>query len=129
MTAVAGRVDGQGRSEAPSPQEILQRETREEPVPPVLLEESYQPLGDADLPSERYLSREVHELEVEKVWRKVWQMACREDDIPNVGDCHVYSIADDSVILVRTGPETIKGYVNACLHRGTQLAETDGNVG
>ena len=35
-------------------------------------------------------SRAFHELEVERVWKKVWQMACREEEIPEVGDRTVY---------------------------------------
>ena len=33
----------------------------------------------ADIPVERYLSREFHELEKERLWSRVWQFACREE--------------------------------------------------
>ena len=46
---------------------------------------------------ERYISREFHDREVEKVWRKVWQFVCREDHIPNPGDHITYDIADDKL--------------------------------
>ena len=77
---------------------------------------------------ERYLSQEYHDREVEKMWRKVWQMACREEDIPNVGDTIVYDIADDSIVVVRVTPDQIKAYHNSCLHRGTQLARGQTSV-
>ena len=44
-------------------------------------------------------------------------MACREENIPEVGSYIVYDIAGDSYLVVRTR-EGIKAYVNACLHRG-----------
>jgi len=54
-------------------------------------------------------------------------MACREEDIPDVGDTLVYDICDLSILVVRSGPDTIRAFYNACLHRGRQLKEADGN--
>ena len=71
----------------------------------------------------RYTTREFFELEKEHVWRKVWQMACREEHIPNVGDTYVYDICDMSFVLVRSAPDTIQGFWNVCKHRGRQLIE------
>ena len=53
-------------------------------------------------------------------------MACHEDDIPEVGDYHVYDIANLSFLIVRSGPDEFKAFWNACLHRGRQLKECDG---
>ena len=128
MTTSAEVTPGEARSVGPSVQEVLVREAQTQSIPPVLLSESPRFLGLEDLPVERYTSQAAHDLEVEKLWRKVWQMACREEDVATVGDTLVYDIAEDSIVLVRTGPETIKGYYNACLHRGTQLVAEDGNV-
>ena len=66
---------------------------------------------------QRYLTREFHDLEVEKVWKRAWQMACREDEIPAVGDTLVYDVADLSFVVVRVSPTVIRAYPNACLHR------------
>src|SRR4051794_30820845 len=56
-------------------------------------------------------------------------MACRCNDIPEVGDRIVYDIADQSILLVRVTPDTIKAYHNACQHRGTKLlAEGSANA-
>ncbi len=74
---------------------------------------------------DRYTSREWHLLEKEHVWRKVWQMACREEHIPEVGSYIKYDIAGDSYLVVRTR-DGIKAYVNACLHRGRALKDYDG---
>lgn len=58
-----------------------------------------------------------------RLWKRVWQMACREEDIPNAGDNIVYDIAGMSFIVVRTAPGSFKAFYNACLHRGRMLRE------
>jgi phenylpropionate dioxygenase-like ring-hydroxylating dioxygenase large terminal subunit len=106
-------------------QELLDTDTH--PVPDVLRLESPKFLGDADIAIERYTTREWHRLEVERLWMRVWQFACREEHIPNPGDYIVYNIANLSFLIVRTKSGEIKAYPNACLHRGRQLKEYDGN--
>ncbi|MDE2042312.1 MAG: aromatic ring-hydroxylating dioxygenase subunit alpha, partial [Alphaproteobacteria bacterium] len=61
--------------------------------------------------------------EKERLWPKVWQMAGRMEDIPHVGDYFTYDICDDSIIIVRTAPDTIKAFYNVCAHRGRQLID------
>ena len=48
-------------------------------------------------------------------------MACREEDIPEVGDHITYDIANISILVVRSAPDTIKAFHNVCLHRGRLL--------
>ena len=78
-------------------------------------------------PVEAFLSREYLEAEKDRLWPKVWQMAERLEDIPNVGDWFTYNICDDSIIVVRTaegsGPGAIKAFHNVCQHRGRQLID------
>jgi phenylpropionate dioxygenase-like ring-hydroxylating dioxygenase large terminal subunit len=107
-------------------QEVLKTETR--PVPKVLSETSATDLGTEGIPIERYLSRDFHQLEIEQVWRKTWQMACREEDIPNPGDHIVYEIVNDSFLVVRNRDGSIKALTNACLHRGRRLRSEGGCV-
>ena len=111
----------------PSTQEIVHRDGR--PVPPVLEQESGQFLGDEDIPFERYTSRAFYDLEMERMWPRVWQWACREEHIPEVGDYYVYDIGHHSIIVVRSN-DGIKAYHNSCLHRGTKLRSsgTDGHA-
>jgi phenylpropionate dioxygenase-like ring-hydroxylating dioxygenase large terminal subunit len=116
----------QGRP-GPSVQEILAGDVN--PAPEVMRSESPAAgLGDGDIGIERYFSKAWHDQEVEKVWRKTWQLACRLEEIPNVGDHVVYEIVHDSLIVVRAGPDEIRAYVNSCLHRGTQLRTEGGCV-
>lgn len=80
------------------------------------------------VPVDRYTSREFHDLEVEKVWTKVWQMACRVEDILEPGQFVKYDIADISVLVVRQRDGSIKAHRNVCLHRGRTLKEQDGRA-
>ena len=83
-------------------QRLLDDDSR--PVPEVYRRQA--PMGDEQLrvPVARYTSPEFHRLEVETVWKRVWQMACREEDIPEVGDHINYEIAGISVLVVRPTP-------------------------
>lgn len=71
--------------------------------------------------AERYTSKDYLALEADRLWPKVWQMACHVDEIPGVGDYIEYEIGRDSVLVVRTDATTIKAFHNACLHRGMRL--------
>ena len=96
------------------------------PVRDSLRVESPMEPGPTLVPVERYFSKEFHDVEVEKVWKRIWQMACHEDDIPDVGDYLVYNIAELSFLVVRSEPDEFKVFHNACLHRGRMLRENDG---
>lgn len=106
-------------------QQLLDTDTHD--VPDVLRIDSPNDGGPDQIPIERYTSRDFFELEIEKVWRRVWQMACREEDIPEVGDHLVYDIVGMSILLVRSAPSEIKAYWNACLHRGRALRDQRGH--
>ncbi|MBV8804701.1 MAG: aromatic ring-hydroxylating dioxygenase subunit alpha [Sinobacteraceae bacterium] len=78
------------------------------------------------IPAPRYYDEEFYRLEVERLWPHVWQMACRLEEIPNVGDFVEYRNLDKSVIVVRTR-SGVKAFHNTCRHRGVQLVEGPGN--
>ncbi len=107
-------------------QDLLDQDSR--PVPDVLRLQSPKDLGHREYPVSRYTSKEWHDREVEHLWLKVWQMACREEDIPEPGDHLRYDIAGMSFLVVRTETGEIRAYPNACLHRGRMLKEFDGNA-
>ena len=113
--------DGQivARSGGESYQEMLDKEPN--PVPDALRESTNTFLGSDNLSTDRYLSREFHDLEVEKMWSRTWQAACRETEIARPGVFFVYDFASFSIGVTRTEAGEIKGYHNACLHRGRQL--------
>ncbi len=96
-------------------------------APDVLKLESPIELPVKEVPISQYITREFHDLEMEKVWPKVWQMVCREEHIPQVGDHIIYEIGRYSVIVVNT-EDGIKAHHNACLHRGRRLRDRGGRV-
>ena len=78
------------------------------------------------IPAARYYDEGFYKLECERLWPHAWQMACRLEQIPEVGDWVEYSNLGKSVIIVRTR-EGVKAYHNACRHRGLPLAKGHGN--
>jgi phenylpropionate dioxygenase-like ring-hydroxylating dioxygenase large terminal subunit len=127
-TGDPGKQTEQGmRSASFIPQEyFLDNDRRPELIPDVYRKVSPMPGGPAKINVARYFNKKYHDLEVEKIWKKTWQMACREDDIPEIGDYHLYKIAHLEYIIVRTGEREFKAHVNACLHRGRRLRDQDG---
>jgi phenylpropionate dioxygenase-like ring-hydroxylating dioxygenase large terminal subunit len=57
------------------------------------------------------MKRSTSDLEMERLWPHVWQIACREEEIATVGDFVEYAIG---------------AFFNACLDRGTRLAQGHG---
>jgi phenylpropionate dioxygenase-like ring-hydroxylating dioxygenase large terminal subunit len=104
--------------------ELLDQDSH--PVSDVLRADSRLPRGNLRVPAHVYYSQEWHDMEVEKLWSRVWQWACLVDDIPNAGDYYVYDIAHLSFLIVRGADGSIKAYRNACLHRGRKLRICEG---
>ncbi|HEX7819524.1 MAG TPA: Rieske 2Fe-2S domain-containing protein [Sphingobium sp.] len=78
------------------------------------------------LQAEHYYDVTFFKAEKEKLWPHGWQMACRLEDMPNVGDHVEYTIFDKSVIIVH-GKTGVKAFHNACRHRGVHLVTGPGN--
>ncbi|MEQ1883178.1 MAG: Rieske 2Fe-2S domain-containing protein, partial [Burkholderiales bacterium] len=70
-------------------------------------------------------SPEFHRLEMERVWPRTWQVACRIEEIPNVGDYVNYEIGQESILVVRSSPDTINAFYNVCPHRGRRLRDDE----
>jgi nitrite reductase/ring-hydroxylating ferredoxin subunit len=84
-------------------------------------------IGEDDVvPRARYTSPSFAALEFERLWTRVWQVACRQEQVADVGDFCEYMIGDQSILVVRSAPETISAFHNTCLHRGTRLADGSG---
>ncbi len=70
-----------------------------------------------------YISEDYARSERDKLWRKVWLQAGRVEDLEQIGSYITYEILDDSVLIVRTAPDTLKAYHNVCPHRGRRLVD------
>lgn len=128
-------MDGPGGSPPPgvarcpgvSWEDMLEADSRL--VPEYLREASYEYLGSAPLDVGRYTSPEFFRLEVERMWPRVWQFACREEEILEPGDVVVYDNAGVSLLITRQKDGTIRAFHNVCLHRGRKLRTRSGWVG
>jgi phenylpropionate dioxygenase-like ring-hydroxylating dioxygenase large terminal subunit len=80
------------------------------------------PIDDPErIPVKRYFDADFYQAELDHLWPNVWQMACREEQIPEVGDWIEYENVGKSVIVVRTSTG-VKAFHNACRHRGVPFA-------
>ncbi|MEM7020843.1 MAG: Rieske (2Fe-2S) protein, partial [Pseudomonadota bacterium] len=116
---------GQPNAVSPSYQEVLNFDTF---VPDYLRAESAPFLGDEPVDTSCFTSHEFFEKEVEKLWPRIWQYACREEEVPNVGDYVVYDIARYSLLITRTAEDKIQAFHNVCLHRGRKLCLENGHA-
>lgn len=79
------------------------------------------------IPKQRYFDPDFYALEAELLWPRVWQMACRLEEIPNPGDFVEYEILDQSIVVVRVDADRVSAYYNSCRHRGMKLVEGAGS--
>ena len=110
---------GGARAPGPTYQEAILKDASQPPAP--FLDYSWEFAGDEDIPYSNYTSHEYAAAEFDRMWPKVWQMACREEHLPEAGDYQVYDIGHLSAIVTRTESGEIRAYINACMHRGTAL--------
>jgi len=120
----SGSVERADRHPGDSYEDILDRDSR--PVPDYLREGRVPDVGVQPVAVSRYFDRAFFEKEARYMWNRIWQMACREEDIPNVGDHHLYEVLGKSLIVVRTSATEVKALYNSCLHRGRKLVTHNG---
>ncbi|MEH6637178.1 MAG: aromatic ring-hydroxylating dioxygenase subunit alpha [Halioglobus sp.] len=113
-----------GRHSAQSYEDILASDVV--PSPDYYREGANPPAALEAYETSRYYDPQFFQKEVDYVWPRIWQWACREEEIPEIGDHVVFDIAGYSFIIVRSSEAEIKAFYNSCLHRGRQLAECDG---
>lgn len=73
------------------------------------------------VPAQRYFSPAFAQLEVERMWPKVWQLACTVDHVAEPGDCFEYRCGPYSVLVVRADDGELRAFQNVCRHRGNTL--------
>jgi phenylpropionate dioxygenase-like ring-hydroxylating dioxygenase large terminal subunit len=78
------------------------------------------------VPKERYFDPDFYGLEAGLLWPRVWQMACRLEEIPAPHDFVEYEFLDQSVVVLRTDDMGVVAFQNACRHRGVKVVEGRG---
>ncbi len=79
------------------------------------------------VPKQRYYDPGFYQMEAELFWPRVWQMACRLEEIPQARDFVEYEILDQSIIVVRGDDMEVRAFQNACRHRGVKVVEGRGH--
>jgi phenylpropionate dioxygenase-like ring-hydroxylating dioxygenase large terminal subunit len=116
---------GFGNAERPLAAELWARDSQAKTA--AMLEKgNYEP-SHQQVDYKRYYDPEYAKLELEKLFTKTWQFACREEDIPNVGDRIPVNIGALSFFVIRSEPDNFAAFYNACIHRGTKLCDKFGS--
>ena len=79
------------------------------------------------VPAERYYSPAFAALEVERMWPKVWQLACMTDHVAQPGDYFEYRCGPYGVLIVRGDDGVLRAFQNVCRHRGNSLCVGSGS--
>ena len=79
------------------------------------------------VPAERYYSAAFAQLETERLWPKVWQVACAVDHVAEPGDFFEYRCGPYSVLIVRGDDGALRAFQNVCRHRGNSLCAGSGS--
>ena len=73
------------------------------------------------LPGWSYFSEELTRLEQDELFRKTWQLAGHESDIPEPGDYFCFDMLGERGVLLRGRDGVIRAFHNVCPHRGSRV--------
>ncbi len=73
------------------------------------------------LPGKYYYDPAIYELELEKIFSRMWVCAGRTETLPQPGAYQVVTIGRESVIVVRNRDGALHAFLNVCRHRGARL--------
>ncbi|MEO3756961.1 aromatic ring-hydroxylating dioxygenase subunit alpha [Mycobacterium sp. B14F4] len=85
------------------------------------------PARPTRVPAERYYSAAFAGLETERMWPRVWQLACTIDHVAEPGDFFEYRCGALSIVIVRDDAGVLRAFQNACRHRGNALCAGSGS--
>ena len=79
------------------------------------------------LPLWCYTSPRFFEAEMERVFRRSWNLLERLDLVPNPGDFHALSFMNIPLLIVHGRDDRVRVFANTCRHRGALVAKGEGN--
>ena len=68
-------------------------------------------------PDELYTSKELYELELEKVWNKSWMCVAHELELKEPGDYVGIEILGEPIVVVKGDDQKIRALSSVCRHR------------
>ncbi|TMA35884.1 MAG: aromatic ring-hydroxylating dioxygenase subunit alpha [Deltaproteobacteria bacterium] len=81
------------------------------------------------LPAGAFTSAAVFEAELGRIFARSWMHVADLPELCAAGDFVAATIGTTPVVVVRGHDGELRGFLNACRHRGTTLAEGRGNCG
>ncbi len=69
------------------------------------------------------MSQSIHDLDMERVFRKSWLFAGHACEIKRPGDFFTFDVAGDSLIVIRQKDGSISALFNVCRHRGSLICK------
>ena len=72
-----------------------------------------------------FVSSEVYQRELERIFDKTWGFLAHETEIPQAGDFVSRNLGSAPVIVVRDDDGTVHALLNSCRHRGAKVCRTD----
>jgi phenylpropionate dioxygenase-like ring-hydroxylating dioxygenase large terminal subunit len=81
------------------------------------------------LPPRAYTSAAVYEAELERIFGRSWVHVADLPELREPGDFATGTIGSTPVVMVRGHDRELRGFLNACRHRGATIAEGRGNCG
>src|SRR3546814_3503458 len=74
------------------------------------------------LPAWTYFNKELFDLETEVLFRRHWQLACHQSDLPEPGSYVCFDLCCERAVILRGADGVIRTFHNVCRHRGSRVA-------
>ena len=90
------------------------------PVPPIGLTRKYPEIGTGPVSTRIYHDPQLHEKELEAIFKRSWFMIGRVELVPNPGDFFVCELPTfrQSILVCRDKQGRVNAFHNVCRHRG-----------
>lgn len=77
------------------------------------------------LPATWYTDPAYYAREQERIFRRSWQYVGLTEQVEKPGDFFTARVGDVPIVVTRDQQGTLRGYVNVCRHRGSQLVNAE----
>jgi phenylpropionate dioxygenase-like ring-hydroxylating dioxygenase large terminal subunit len=90
-------------------------------TPPIDPDAPLPDIGQERISAARFSSPDFMAKEWTQLWRKVWNIGPRVEELKQVGDYVLHELGKESLVFIMGDDEVIRGFYNVCQHRGNQL--------
>ncbi len=79
------------------------------------------PIAGQTLPQAYYVSPEIFEVDLERVFARSWLLIGAEVELPRPGDTLTWTVGHESGLVTRADDGALHAHHNVCRHRGCRL--------